>query len=161
MTRADIAAGLLLTALFGAALWEASSFQFGTEFAPGPGFAPVWLSSIGILISLLIAIGGWRSARRSAADASRGAQGRDGAIGDTAGLIRVTATLAALAAMIAAVAWIGFVPAMLAFLLVLTLAIQRMAVVTALAASFGTVAFIYTIFVYFLHVPIPAGPLGF
>ena len=32
---------LLLAVVFGASLWEASSFQYGTEFAPGPGFAPI------------------------------------------------------------------------------------------------------------------------
>ena len=55
MTRADIFGGLLLAAFFAAALWEGWSFQYGTEFAPGPGFAPVWLSAIGLCVSLLIA----------------------------------------------------------------------------------------------------------
>ena len=63
MTRADLIAGLLLAAVFAASLWEASSFQYGTEFAPGPGFAPVWLSAIGIALSLAIAFGGFVIAR--------------------------------------------------------------------------------------------------
>ena len=50
MTRADFYGGLLLAAFFGAALWEGSTFQYGTEFSPGPGFAPVWLSAIGLCV---------------------------------------------------------------------------------------------------------------
>ena len=60
MTRADIFGGLLLAVFFGAALWEGWSFQYGTEFAPGPGFAPVWLSALGLLLALIIAFAAWR-----------------------------------------------------------------------------------------------------
>ena len=160
MTRADLIGGLLLAVFFGAALWEGWSFQYGTEFAPGPGFAPVWLSSIGIVIALAITVGGWRSARLSSGS-EQGTATADEAGSHTAGLIRVVATLLALAVMIAVVSWIGFVPAMLAFLLVLTLGIQRLSWLTSVGVSAGTVLFIYAIFVYFLRVPIPAGPLGF
>ena len=73
MTRADFYGGLLLTAFFGAALWEGWTFQYGTEFSPGPGFAPVWLSAIGVAVSLLIAGHGlWamRAAERTEANAA-------------------------------------------------------------------------------------------
>ena len=157
MTRADIVGGLLLAAGFAAALWEGLSFQFGAEFAPGPGFAPVWLSSIGIAIALLIAVGGWRSARQANTTAS--GEPVDPSA-DKTELAPVVATLVALAVMIVVVPWVGFVPAMLAFLLILTLFIQRMSWLTALGTSLGTVVFVYIVFVHFLKVPIPAGPLG-
>ena len=122
MTRADIVGGLLLAAFFGAALWEGWSFQYGTEFAPGPGFAPVWLSGLGLVISAAVAFAGCGAGglmKRAggggeSADAEKGRSvacrrdpdraGRDGRL----------------------VSWIGFVPAILVFLLVLTLAVQRM-----------------------------------
>ena len=161
MTRADIVGGLVLAAFFGAALWEGWSFQYGTEFAPGPGFAPVWLSGLGLAISAAIAFGAWRSAGgsdgRAQAEAAETAEAKT----DKAGLLRVGATLIALAAMIAAVPWIGFVPAILIFLLVLALAIQRMSLLLGVGISVGTALFVYAIFVHFLGVPIPAGPLGF
>ena len=160
MTRADLFAGLLLAALFGVALWEAWSFQYGSEFAPGPGFAPVWLSAIGIAIAAAIAIGGWRSARRAedpAADSAPASPQESG----TGGAARVGATLIALFATIGVTPWLGFVPAMLAFLLILTLFIQRLSAPVAVGVSLATVASVYAIFVYFLGVPIPAGPLGF
>ena len=156
MTRADLIAGLLLAAGFGAALWEASSFQYGTEFAPGPGFAPVWLSAIGIALALLIAFHGFKAARHPERSAGEGADALD-----KPGLFRVAATLAGLVAMMALASWLGLVPSILVFLLFLTLYVQRLSIVTAIGASVGTVFFVYVVFVRLLDVPIPSGPLGF
>jgi putative tricarboxylic transport membrane protein len=156
MTRADVYGGLLLAAGFGAALWEASSFQYGTEFAPGPGFAPVWLSAIGIGLSLLIALNAFNATRR----AERSAHEDSDAL-DKPGLFRVGATLAGLVAMMAIAPWLGLVPSILLFLLFLTLYVQRLSVVAATTASVATVFFVYVIFVRLLDVPVASGPLGF
>ena len=156
MTRADVFAGLLLALGFGAALWEASSFQYGTEFAPGPGFAPVWLSAIGIALSLLIAFNAFKAVRAPQPETDLPPEAID-----KSGLRRVGATLAGLVAMMVIASWLGLVPAILAFLLFLTLYVQRLSVVTAIAASVGTVAFVYVVFVRLLDVAIPSGPLGF
>ena len=156
MTRADLYAGLILAAGFGAALWEASTFQYGTEFAPGPGFAPVWLSAIGIAIALLIALNAYKATRHAGSSTDE----RPDAL-DKTGLFRVGATLAGLAAMLAIAGWLGLVASILVFLLFLTLYIQRLSVLTAIGASVGTVVFVYVVFVVLLDVPIPRGPLGF
>lgn len=156
MTRADVFAGLLLAAGFGAALWEASSFQYGTEFAPGPGFAPVWLSAIGIALSLLIAFHGFRAARHPERSTDKGPDALD-----RTGLLRVGAALAGLVAMLAIAPWLGLVPSIFVFLLFLTLYVQRLSIVTGISASAATVFFVYVIFVRLLDVPIPSGPLGF
>jgi putative tricarboxylic transport membrane protein len=156
MTRADLFAGLLLAVVFSACLWEASSFQYGTEFAPGPGFAPVWLSAIGIALSLLIALSAFKATRHP----ERSTDERPEPL-DKAGLIRVIATFAGLAAMLAIASWLGLVPSILAFLLFLTLYVQRLSVLTGIGASVGTVFFVYVVFVLLLDVPIPRGPLGF
>ena len=156
MTRADICIGLLLAAGFGAVLWEGASFQYGTEFAPGPGFAPVWLSAIGIGLSLLIA---WHALRAKPRPEDATAEASSKL--DRAGLVRVGASLAGLLVMLAMVAWLGLVPSILVFLLFLTLCVQRLSVLTAIGASVGTVCFVYVIFVVLLDVPIPSGPLGF
>ena len=156
MTRADFFGGLLLSAFFGAALWHAWSFQYGTEFAPGPGFAPVWLSAIGLCVSLLIAVHGLR--------AMRGGEASDEAAApalEKGGLVRVGFTLLGMAAMVFLVQWLGLVISMLLFLLFLTLFVQRHTVAVGIGASLGTVVFVYVVFVYFLGVPIPEGPLGF
>jgi putative tricarboxylic transport membrane protein len=156
MTRADVYGGLLLAAGFSAALWEASSFQYGTEFAPGPGFAPVWLSAIGIGLSLLVVLNAFNGTRR-ADDSTHEAPDAL----DKPGLVRVGATLAGLVAMMAIAPWLGLVPSILVFLLFLTLYVQRLSVVPAITASVATVFFVYVIFVRLLDVPVPTGPLGF
>lgn len=156
MTRADLYAGLLLAVGFGAALWEASSFQYGTEFSPGPGFAPVWLSAIGIAISLLIAFHAFKATRHPEPATDEGAEALD-----KAGLLRVGATLAGLLAMLVIASWLGLVLSILVFLLFLTLYVQRLSVLTGIGASVGTVVFVYVVFVLLLDVPVPSGPLGF
>jgi putative tricarboxylic transport membrane protein len=156
MARVDFVGGLLLSAFFGALLWEASSFQYGTEFAPGPGFAPVWLSTIGLCVSLLIAAYGlWamqdgEGADRSAAPAL-----------EMRGIMRVALTLLGLGAMLFLVDSLGLLVSILFFLLYLTLVVQRHALGVGIGASVGTAVFVYVVFVHFLEVPIPQGPLGF
>jgi hypothetical protein len=154
MTRTDFVGGLLLSAFFGAALWEAWSFQYGTEFAPGPGFAPVWLSAIGLAVSLLIAAHGLAAMRRA------GDSGQAPAL-EKAGAVRIVLTLLGLAAMVVLVEPLGLVISILLFLLFLTLVVQRHTVGVGIGASLGTVLFVYLVFVHFLEVPVPKGPLGF
>ena len=156
MTRADFFGGLLLSAFFGAALWEAWSFQYGAEFAPGPGFTPVWLSAIGLCVSLLIAVAGLRAMRGNEASGKAGPPALE-----TRGLARVAFTLLGMAAMVFFVEWLGLVISILLFLLFLTLVVQRHAVGVGIGASVGTVVFVYVVFVRFLGVPIPTGPWGF
>jgi hypothetical protein len=155
MRREDIVVGLVLAAIFGAALWEASTFQYSTEFAPGPGFAPVWLSAIGFVLALCIVAGGWRAAR-----ASRPAQEAGDKL-EAGGLGRVAATVGGLVVMLMLVPYLGYATAVLAFLLFLTFAVQRLRPVVAVAASLMTVGFVYLVFVRLLGVPMPVGPLGF
>lgn len=154
MGRADIFAGLLLAAGFALALWEASSFQYGTEFAPGPGFAPVWLSAIGVAVSLLIALNAFKGARNPA-------RKEDAGVKHAPALVRVAATLAGLVAMVIIADWLGLVSAILLFLLFLTLGVLRLHTLTAIGASAGTALFVYVVFVRLLEVPVPSGPLGF
>jgi putative tricarboxylic transport membrane protein len=156
MTRADFYGGLILSVFFGAALWEGLSFQYGTEFAPGPGFAPVWLSGAGLCVSLLIAAHGLRFMGRSEHSESHAAPTLE-----KWGVLRVALTLLGLVGMILLVPALGLALAILAFLLYLTLVVQRHSYVVGIGASVGTIVFVYFIFVYALDVPIPKGPLGF
>jgi hypothetical protein len=154
MTRADLYGGLLLAAFFAAALLEAFTFQYGTEFSPGPGFAPVWLSGLGLCVSLLIAGYALRAMRRR-----EGAQATTSKL-EKHGLVRVVLTLLALAAMVVLVEPLGLVVALLLYLLFLTIVVQRHSLAIAIGTSIGTVAFVYLVFVRFLDVPVPKGPLG-
>jgi hypothetical protein len=77
------------------------------------------------------------------------------------GLVRVAFTLLGMAAMVFLVEWLGLVVSILLFLLFLTLVVQRHGAAVGIGASVGTVAFVYVVFVHFLGVPVPKGPLGF
>jgi hypothetical protein len=146
---------LLLSAFFGAVLWEASTFQYGTEFSPGPGFAPVWLSATGLCVSLLIVAYGLRAVRRRPPSEEEAAPRME-----WSGLGRVVLTLLGLAAMVLLVPAAGLVLALTFYLLYLTLVVQRHSWTIGIGASVGTVAFVYLVFVHYLDVPIPKGPLG-
>jgi hypothetical protein len=63
--------------------------------------------------------------------------------------------------MLMLVPYLGYATAVLAFLLFLTFAVQRLRPVVAVAASLITVGFVYLVFVRLLGVPMPVGPLGF
>jgi hypothetical protein len=76
------------------------------------------------------------------------------------GVARVGLTLFGMAAMIFLVPTLGLALAIIAFLLYLTLVVQRHSLALGIGASIGTVVFVYLVFVYFLDVPIPKGPLG-
>ena len=154
MTRADLYGGLLLGAFFAAALLEAFTFEYGSEFSPGPGFAPVWLSAIGLCVSLCIAAYAVRAMRSG--EGSGPATPRL----EKPGLVRIALTLLALAAMVLLVAPLGLVLALLLYLLFITVVVQRHSFAVAVGTSIGTVAFVYLVFVRFLEVPVPKGPLG-
>ena len=153
MNRAELVGGLLLSVFFGAALYEGWSFQYGTEFAPGPGFTPVWLSALGLCVSLLITARGViaiRSTERRAAPEL-----------EKPGLVRVGLTLLGMSTMIFLVQSLGLAISILLFLLYLTLIVQRHTLRAGIGASVATVVVVYVVFVHFLEVPIPKGPLGF
>jgi hypothetical protein len=156
MTRADFYGGVMLSLFFGATLWEGSTFQYGTEFSPGPGFAPVWLSAIGLCVSLLIAVHGFRLMRGSERSEATAPPELE-----KWGMLRVLLTMLGLAAMIFLVPMLGLALAIAAFLLYLTLVVQRHSLLVGIGASVGTVVFVYVVFVHFLDVPVPTGPLGF
>lgn len=153
MTRADRFIGVVLGVACLWALWQATTFPYGAEFAPGPGFAPVWLSAIGAALSFLIAFNSWRWRARLPSEAA--------ATGGRAGLLRAAAGVVGLLLMIQLIPALGFLVALGAYLVFVTLAVERLAPPVGLAASLGTAGFVYLVFGRFLGVPFPRGPLGF
>jgi putative tricarboxylic transport membrane protein len=152
VTRADAPIGLLLTAFCLWVFWLATRLPFGTEFAPGPGFAPIWLAGIGALLALALAIA---AARR------RGLPGSPPAEGGRIGLARVAAAVAGQVIMLLLIPPLGLLLAIFAYLAFLTSGGQRLSIAAGLLCSAGTVAFLHVVFQRALGVPFPAGPLGF
>lgn len=152
MTRADFPIGLLLAAACLATLWQATALPYRSPTGPGPGFFPLWLALIGTALALLIAVNARRSPGLAAAPSEHG--GRPG-------LVRVAAAAGGLLLMIVLIPVLGFFLAVLAYLVFLALAIERLSLPVGLGTSLGTTAFVYLVFARFLRVPFPAGPLGF
>lgn len=147
MTRQDVAIGAVLTVVFGVMAWQATSLAYGTEFAPGPGFMPLWLGVIGAFLALATAVRARRATGLPAAD--RRAERR----------VALSALGIVVVAMAAPV--VGLVSALAAFLFFFTLVIERLHIRVGLASSAGTAVLIYLVFERFLNVPFPIGPLGF
>ena len=152
MSRADIWIGLGLAVAYLVLLWQSTFFPYGSEFAPGPGFAPIWLSVLGILLSLLIAVNAWRG--RSRPDFVPD-------VSERAGLVRVATAVVGLLGLMLLVRPLGLILALLAYLLFQTLLVQRLTWPVALGTSLGTTVFAILVFQRFLNVPFPRGPLGF
>lgn len=152
MTRADVPIGALLTLASLIMLWQALGLPYGSEFAPGPGFAPTWITLLGVLNGALIVVTAWRQPDLPPAPPSEGGR---------RGLARVAASLLGLIVMMALLPALGLLLAVLVYLLFLTVVIERLSLIQALGASLGTVVFIDVVFKRLLGVPLPAGPLGF
>lgn len=152
MSRADVTIGLLLAVAFLILLWQATFFPYGSEFAPGPGFAPTWLAVLGAFLSLLLAVNAWRGRRRPTFTPD---------LSERAGLGRVAAALLGMVVMLQLSPPLGLILAVLVYLLFLTLVVQRLSWAIALGTSLGTIVFVIVVFQRFLGVPFPEGPLGF
>jgi hypothetical protein len=151
VTRADLPIGLLLAVACLFILWQATLLPYGSEFAPGPGFAPIWLALLGFILSMLVAINAWRQPGLP--------PGSD--FSDRRALARVGASTVGLFVMLALIPPLGMLLSLLLFLLFLSLAVERLQPAAAVGVSLGTVGFVYLVFQRFLNVPFPTGPLGF
>lgn len=146
MNRADSVIGAGLAIAFLTMAWGASQLPYWAQFAPGPGFAPLWFALAGAAVSVFVAVRGLRSPVAEGAD--RG------------GLKRVLGAVAALIVAMAAVPIVGFFIAISAFLLVVTFGIERLRPVVALASAGATVLLVYVMFALLLRVPFPKGLFG-
>jgi putative tricarboxylic transport membrane protein len=147
-----IATGVMLVlCLF--AVWQSSLLALTDRLGPGPGFFPFWLSLIGTVFSIVLLIGVIR-APADPPDAEPILPGAYGArrIGAIIGCLAVTALLMEV---------LGFQLAMLAFNIVLLVALGERRWISiglfALAGSFG----VHYVFTRWLDVLLPAGRFGF
>jgi hypothetical protein len=74
MIRADRAVGLTFLVVFALMLLQATDLPYTANFSAGAGFMPVWLSALGIAISLAITVSAWRAS--TTADSESGSPSR-------------------------------------------------------------------------------------
>ncbi len=146
MTRADTVIGAGLAIAFLMLVRASTDHVYQAEFAPGPGFVPFWLGVCGAALSAYVAVRGLR------ADPAPAFTRR--------GVLRALVAVVGLVLALALAEAVGFILTMTLYLLLVTLGVERMRPVPAVATALGTMLIVYLVFVRFLNVPLPKGPLG-
>ena len=149
MKRIDIATALIMLALCVVVILGLSGYAFWSDYAPGPSFAPYLIAGSGILLSVLLLVEAIREPDEPADWPD--AIGRSRVLFTTVGLVLFTAALP----------WLGFMIAGVTFMMVLLVFVLRRPLWPSLATTAVTVALIQGIFVQWLSVRLPTGPLGF
>lgn len=160
-----------LTVLMLLWLWQASQLPYTVDGRPGPGFFPVWLSAIGLVLGIAVLVAGIRASRPARPDGEAASpepdeqDGQDEAQADDpgqrwAGTVRLVGALLGAVAFLLLMPILGFVVGLALYLAYLCLVIVRMRVPNALALSLGTAGVIYVIFAQLLEIPFPTGLMG-
>jgi putative tricarboxylic transport membrane protein len=149
MKRLDIATALIMLALCGVVILGLSGYAFWSDYSPGPAFAPYLIAGAGILLSLLLLV-----------EAIRGTD-EPAAWPDAIGRARVLFTVTGMVLFAALMPYLGFLISGVTFMIVLMVVVLRRKLWPSLATTAVTVALIQGIFVQWLNVRLPTGPLGF
>lgn len=149
MRLSDVVPALLMLALSGAIALDTRSLSFWDDTTPGPAFLPVWLAIAGAVLFVL-----------RLAEARRGGGGPPVEWLDRAGIVRVATIFAGLVAVPLLAPVVGLVPAVALLVAFVLLFVLRQAFWPSLATVGITAGLIYAIFVGWLGVPLPRGPLG-
>ncbi|MFI6908227.1 tripartite tricarboxylate transporter TctB family protein [Nonomuraea sp. NPDC050394] len=146
-------------------LWQAWLLPYTVDGRPGPGFFPVWLSAIGLVLGVAIQVAGIRAPReRASLEPDPGQHGAEpdgvGPESGRAGAVRLGGALLGGVALLVLMPLLGFVTGLAVYLAYLCVVIIRMRVIGAIAISLGTAATIHLVFAVLLGVPFPTGLLG-
>ncbi|MFI6504478.1 tripartite tricarboxylate transporter TctB family protein [Nonomuraea typhae] len=151
-----------LTVLMLLWLWQASRLPYTVDGRPGPGFYPVWLSAIGLLLGVAVLIAEIRAPHtiRPDGEATDPEQNDGGPEPRWAGAARLGGALLGAVALLALMPVLGFFVGLALYLAYLCAVIVGMRAAGALAISVGTATTIYLVFGVLLGVPFPTGLLG-
>ena len=148
MKKVEIATGLLMLALSAVAIFALRELPYWSGFAPGPAFVPMWVASVGALLSLALLVAAVRGEARPADWPDR------------AGFLRVVAIVAALSLLVMSAPWLGFMPASVLAALFVLIVVLRRRWLPSLLTTVLVAATVTGIFQIWLGVPLPKGFLG-
>jgi hypothetical protein len=131
---AEIVGGVAIIALGAFVVFEASGYPIGQLRRMGPGYLPVVLGSVLILLGLLVILEG-RAARTTIPAVPWRA------------LLAISAGIVAFGVLVRP---LGLVPAVVALVLIASLAEERLRLGTALVLALGLAAFAWIVFVSLL-----------
>lgn len=134
--------GGLCAILVGAfAIWEGSSYAVGTASSMGPGYFPVALGGLLVALGIVLAVQGVLAPHEAA---------------ELADLRSLLAILAAIGAFALLVQRAGLVPAVIALVVIGSIAGGALRFPSVLALSIVLSALSYLVFRLFLNLPLPA-----
>jgi putative tricarboxylic transport membrane protein len=150
MRRADQVAGIALLVF---ALWftaAARRYPYWGENGPGSGFLPFWVGLAMAALAALLLVG---AVRPGPAGARWLPEGR--------GLWRLAAVSAVTVLFVAAIDWTGMILGTALFLFVVLRFVERYSWARSVGVAAGAAVGVYLLFVRWLGVFFPVGPLGF
>jgi hypothetical protein len=150
MRTLDVAPALVMLGLSAVVYGGTRDLSYWSEFTPGPAFLPTWVAGAGVLISGVILVQALR----------KGGTGKP-EWPDRAGGVRVLLTTGGLMLCVPLAPHLGFVATTVVFMVGMMLGILRRKLVPSLLTALTTGLLIYTVFVWWLKVALPTGPLGF
>ena len=149
MRRSTIAASLILAALAGLILFEASRLAFGSIRVPQTGFFPSILAILLLFFSIALLL----QTRRQA-----GGENRDEPIKSEA-WIRISITLAAMLGFALLLEKLGFLLSTFTVMLLLLRVVEPQKWPKVIAVALATALISYFLFARLLNIPLPAGVL--
>lgn len=132
-------------------IYEASSLPYVSEFGPGPGFLPLWLGILTLVLTLLLVLNSFFSSPREKDVESRSWVGAGRALSAWLGLMGSIALLPKLGFSLSL--------ALLTFFLIFVL--DRRSPWIALNVAVALALGFHLIFSFALGVSLPSGPWGF
>ena len=149
MRGLDVAPAIVMLGLSATVLVGTSELPYWTEFSPGPAFVPRWVAGAGILLSVILLFQAWRAGGSAKPDWP-----------EKAGAIRVLLTAAGLILCLWLAETFGLIATAFLFMVGMMLGILRRKILPSLFTAAFTATLIYVVFIWWLKVALPAGPLG-
>ena len=150
MRTLDVAPALVMLGLSVVVYAGTRDLVYWSEFTPGPAFLPTWVAGAGVLISLVILAQALRKGGTAKPEWP-----------DKAGGARVVLTTAGLVLCVPLAPHLGFVATTVVFMVGMMLGVLRRKLAPTLLTALTIGVLIYTVFLWWLKVALPTGPLGF
>ena len=150
MRRANLAIAVGAILLSAAILIGGRQYPVWARTAPGTGLMPVILGVTGLVLGLALLVNTLRNSPREPLD-----------LPERATLLQIVGAMAGLVLVLVLTPFLGLIVAQTLFMLFMLLGLLRRPIVPSLLTTAITSGLVYGIFLRWLHVPMPTGPLGF